>query len=106
MRRTHGDAPAVITTVPMNKDDEFDKRKKRYAIMMATRALFVLLAACLYRVSVPLAVGFGIAGLVLPWCAVILANDRPPKRKQAKLGTITHTPERGLPSGSHPTVDG
>lgn len=106
MRRTRGDAPAVITTVPMNKDDEYDRRKKRYAIMMATRAVCVLLTALLYRVSVPLAVGFAIAGLVLPWCAVIIANDRPPKKKHAELGNISHAPERGLPSGSHPTVDG
>jgi hypothetical protein len=97
----------VITTVPEYSADGYDRRKKRYAIMMATRALCVILAASFARVSVPLALTFGVAGLVLPWCAVIIANDRPVKKKSAATGSVTRSYERGLPSGRDDrTVDG
>ena len=48
--------------------------------MMSMRALCVIAAALTYRVSWILAVALVIGGAVLPWCAVILANDRPPKK--------------------------
>jgi Flp pilus assembly protein TadB len=103
MRRTHDDQPALITTAPRGADDEYDKRRKKYAIMMATRALCVILAAVAYEISLYLALVFVVAGVVLPWCAVLIANDRPPKRRQVELGHIAIPTERALPSG---TVDG
>jgi hypothetical protein len=107
MRRTHPDSPTVITTIPEQDADGYDRRKKRYAIMMATRAVCVILAASFARVSVPLAITFGIAGLILPWCAVIIANDRPAKKKHVPMGSVTRAYERGLPSGRDDrTVDG
>ena len=77
MRRSHDDQPALITTAPESSDDEYDRRRKKYAIMMALRAVCVIAAACTYRVSIVLALAFVVAGLVLPWCAVLIANDRP-----------------------------
>jgi len=107
MRRAQGDQPAVITTVPVSADDEFDHRRKKYAIMMATRAICVILAASFCRISLALALVFAIAGLVLPWCAVIIANDRPAKKRQASMGRVAHRPERALPPGhDERTVDG
>lgn len=106
VRRERDDEPAVITTVPISADEEYDHRKKKYAIMMAIRGIAVILAASLYHVSVGLAIGFAVAGVVLPWCAVLIANDRPAKKKQADLGHVTRTPERALPSGTDRIVDG
>jgi Flp pilus assembly protein TadB len=106
MRRGHGDQATVITTVPASTDAEFEWRRKKYAIMMALRAVCVLLAACFARVSLVLALVFAIAGLVLPWCAVIIANDRTAKKRRARLGSVRHAPERGLPSGDDRIVDG
>jgi len=96
MRRTHHDRPALITTAPESPDDEFDRRRKRYAIMMAIRAACVLAAALTYRFSIILALLCLAGGAVIPWCAVILANDRPPKRKVQRPGRIEN-PERQLP---------
>jgi Flp pilus assembly protein TadB len=105
VRRSEDDhAAALITTAPQNSGDEFDKRKKKYAIMMATRALCVLLAATTYRVSLTLAMVFVIAGAVLPWCAVLIANDRPPKRRHAELGYVSVPVERALPAGTDERV--
>jgi hypothetical protein len=104
MRRSSADQPAVITTVPISNNDEYDKRKKKYAIMMATRAVCIVLAASFYRVSVAAAVVFAIAGLILPWCAVIIANDGPAKKKHADLGHVARSAERALPPGTDDRV--
>ena len=94
----------MITTAPQASGDEFERRKKKYAIMMATRALCVILAASTYHLSMYLALGFAIAGVILPWCAVLIANDRPPKRRQAQLGHVSVPAERALPSGTDERV--
>jgi Flp pilus assembly protein TadB len=104
VRRSQVDQPALITSAPQNSDDEFDHRKKKYAIMMATRAVCVIAAASTYRVSIILALAFVVAGAVLPWCAVLIANDRPPKRRRAALGHVSVPAERGLPRGSDERV--
>ena len=75
--------------------------------MMALRAVCVLLAALTYRESIALAVALLVGGAVLPWCAVLIANNRPPKRRRAKLGHVSLPPDRALPSGHDDrTVDG
>lgn len=104
MRRLHDDQPALITSAPKSSEDEFDRRKKRYAIMMATRALCVVVAASTYRFSMILALTFVVAGAILPWCAVLIANDRPPKRHQARLGHVAVPHERSLPAGTDERV--
>ena len=104
MRRVDDNHPALITSAPERSGDEFERRRKKYAIMMALRAIFVVAAATTYRVSMALALAFIIAGAVLPWCAVLIANDRPAKRRQAKLGHVAVPNERALPPGADERV--
>jgi hypothetical protein len=104
VRRAHTDQPPLITSAPESSGDEYDQRRKKYAIMMATRALCVLLAASTYHLSFALAIGFAIAGVILPWCAVLIANDRPPKRRRAPLGYVAPPTDRALPRGSDDRV--
>lgn len=98
MRGVHPHRPALITTAPESPDDEYDRRRKRYAIMMALRGACVLAAALTYRVSIVLALLCLVAGAVLPWCAVLIANDRPPKRRVKVFGDVANH-ERQLPPG-------
>jgi hypothetical protein len=76
----HTERPALITEAPVSIDDEFAFRRKRYLIMMIIRALCVIGAASTFRFSGWLATAFVVGGLVLPWTAVVMANDRLPKR--------------------------
>ena len=94
----------MITTAPQASGDEFDQRKKKYAIMMGTRALCVILAASTYHLSLFVSLAFAVAGVVLPWCAVLIANDRPPKRRGVPLGHVTVPTERALPAGTDERV--
>ncbi len=108
MRRSHAEEPVLITTARESADDEYDRRRRKYAIMMSLRAVCVIAAASTYRVSVLLALAFVVGGMVLPWCAVIIANDRPAKKRARRLG-YRHDlrPERALPSGRDDrTLDG
>lgn len=75
--------PVVITDAPRSPDDELRSRQIRYLIMMSIRAVCLILAAILVSLRVPLLpvwlVLCVIAMVLLPWLAVILANDGPPK---------------------------
>jgi hypothetical protein len=75
------DQPILITEAPVNTDDEFDRRRKRYLVMMTIRAACIVGAATTFRLSGWLAAAFVVAALVLPWSAVLIANDRPPKQE-------------------------
>lgn len=79
--RHHTDRPILITEAPLNADDEFDRRRKRYLVMMALRAICIVGAASTFSISGWIAAGFVAASLVLPWSAVLIANDRPPKQE-------------------------
>lgn len=108
MRRSRHDEAPLITTAPESSDDEYDRRRKKYAIMMTLRAICVLAAACTYRVSILLALAFIVGGIVLPWCAVIIANDGPAKKR---VPAPNYRPgignERALSAGDDGrTVDG
>jgi hypothetical protein len=107
MRRSHSDQPALITTAPESNDDEFDRRRKRYAIIMSVRALCVLAAALTYHVSPVIALLCILSAIPLPWCAVLIANDGPVKKRRKQVTYGGGSAERALPPGSDDrTVDG
>lgn len=81
MRRT----PILITDAKISQEEELRRRERRYIIMMLCRAACIILAAVLVMVKAPLLIVWlplcGLGMVLLPWLAVILANDRPPKDK-------------------------
>ena len=87
----------LITDAPVNPDDELDRRRRRYGIMMALRTMCVIGAALVYHVSLWLALAFIVGGAVLPWSAVILANDRPPRNRGRLLHPVGRS-DRELPA--------
>jgi len=109
MRRTRADRvvePHLITSAPERGDLEFDRRRRHYLEMMALRVVCVVCAALTYRWSVWVALLFILGGAVLPWCAVIIANDRPAKKRARPPDAAQYTPERALPGGPGSTIDG
>jgi hypothetical protein len=69
----------LITEARTSGDDAFDRRRRRYLLMMTLRGVCIISAALTVGISGWLAAGFVAAALVLPWAAVLVANDRPPK---------------------------
>jgi hypothetical protein len=95
--------PVLITAAPVSQAEQFAARRRRYSLLMAMRIPCLVLAGVL-------ALGFGwtiaaavlvIASVPLPWVAVLVANDGPPRkaekvaRYRADVRPVTATPVRG-----------
>jgi Protein of unknown function (DUF3099) len=87
----------VITDAERSQDDQLRAREIRYVIMMGLRLVCVIVAGVLVGLRVPLLplwLTLCVAGAVLlPWLAVILANDRPPKDQHRLMHRLRRTEE-------------
>lgn len=93
----------VITEAEPSYDEQLKARRKRYLIMMSMRVPCLIAATLLYQTPW-LAILVIAISIPLPWMAVLIANDRPPrKRKKFVPGTINY--ERALAPGSREIVD-
>jgi hypothetical protein len=78
-RTHHHDGPVLITEAEPSLEEQHRARKRKYSIMMGLRVVFLILAASFYQVTWLMAICAACA-VALPWMAVLIANDRPPKR--------------------------
>ena len=76
--------PILITQAAISYDEEFAARKKRYSLIMACRIPCLVLAGVAgIGFDLPwLAVALIVLSVPLPWVAVLIANDRPPKKAE------------------------
>lgn len=74
-------APVLITGAEPSYADQFALRRRKYAIIMAARIPCLLLAGVFYQ-TWWLALGFIVLSVPLPWIAVLIANDRPPRKAE------------------------
>lgn len=72
--------------------------------MMGIRILCVIAAVIVAQFSLWLALAFMVGGAVLPWCAVLIANDRPPQRSTAFVRYRPPTADAIAPALSSPTA--
>ena len=103
--RSRRPEPLLITEAQPSLAEQHAARKKRYAITMAVRGVCVILAAVFYHVIWLMAL-FAVLGTVLPWVAVVMANDGPPQ-KRVSVPRPTPSADRML-EGPAPTriIDG
>jgi hypothetical protein len=105
--------PILITDADRSQAEQLHSRQVRYVLMMSVRGVCLLVAAILVGAKAPLLwlwLPLCLLGMVLiPWLAVILANDRPPKdqhRFRHKPPEAEETPRQALPSTPPPrTID-
>ena len=90
--------PVLITDAARSQSDQLRSRQIRYVTMMSVRAGCLILGAILISLEPPLLPLWLIlcaAGMVfLPWAAVLIANDRPPKSKANPPAKPTVSPQR------------
>ena len=104
--RDHHLEPALITEAEPSLSEQHDARKKRYLYTMAFRGISLVLAAAFYQ-TVWLMVIFAFFGTVLPWIAVVMANDRPPKKRAPVNRYVAPRPDRILEAGPpHRIIEG
>ncbi|MGW5561587.1 DUF3099 domain-containing protein [Micromonospora sp. NPDC003944] len=109
--------PILITDASRSQDDQLNSRQRRYVLMMGIRVLCLILGAILVGAKAPLLWLWlplcGLGMLLIPWLAVLLANDRPPK-DQHRLANRFHprhqddTPPMSLTAEERPhkVIDG
>jgi hypothetical protein len=77
--------PVLITDAARSQDEQFRSRQIRYVTMMGLRAACLIVGAILISAHPPLlSVWLVICALgmvILPWAAVLIANDRPARSK-------------------------
>jgi sterol desaturase/sphingolipid hydroxylase (fatty acid hydroxylase superfamily) len=106
--RRPGERPVLITNAARSQAEQLRSRERRYVAMMLIRAVCVIVFAVLVGTRPPLLwlwlVLTGVAAVVIPWLAVILANDGPPKDKHrlAHHRQKTEPPQQSLPAQAQP----
>ena len=73
--------PVLITDAARSYEEELKVRKRRYAVMMGMRLPCMVLAAVFYQTPW-LAVTLLVISIPLPWMAVLIANDRLPRKSE------------------------
>lgn len=116
-QRSGAPDPVLITDAARSYEEELATRKRRYALMMSMRLPCMVLAVVFYQTPW-LAVSLLVLSIPLPWMAVLIANDRLPRKREevnryrsdrnaleAKPHLVIGTSDGPARSGS-PVVDG
>jgi hypothetical protein len=95
--------PVLITDADFSYEEALKVRKQRYKIMMGMRIPLMVLAAVFYQIPW-LAVSLLVLSIPLPWIAVLIANDRLPRKAE---DTNRYRPDRSqLERKEHPVIEG
>ncbi len=98
-----GTDPVLITDAALSHEEELAIRQRRYKIMMVMRIPLMVLAAAFYQIPW-LAVSLLVLSIPLPWVAVLIANDRLPRKAEK---TSRYRPDRRqIEQREHPVIDG
>ena len=111
MRFRRASTATVITEAQESPQAQLRRRQRTYIAMMSLRAVCLLGATLVVGLEVPHAlawVGVFIVGMVLlPWMAVLIANDRPPRKASRFTSKLRRDgpPENALPSTGSTIVE-
>lgn len=103
--------PILITDAAPSQDDQLTSRQRRYVLMMGIRVACLIVGAVLVGAQAPLLWLWlplcGLGMVLIPWLAVLLANDRPPKEKYRLVNRFQRrgrdeTPPRSLTAEERP----
>ena len=76
--------PVLITQAAPAYEDQHRQRVRKYLTLMSFRIPALILAALAYGVweNGLISLAIIVASIPLPWMAVLIANDRPPRRAE------------------------
>jgi hypothetical protein len=99
--------PVLITRAAPAYEEEHRARVRKYLTIMSFRVPALLLAAGAYGLwhNGLISLAILIASVPLPWIAVLIANDRPPRRSEEprRYDAARRTPL--LPTADRPALD-
>src|SRR3954471_19623882 len=76
--------PVLITAAALPYEDEHRQRVRKYLTLMTIRIPALILAAVAYGIwhNGLISLAIVAVSVPLPWMAVLIANDRPPRRAE------------------------
>jgi hypothetical protein len=95
--------PVLITDAQLSYEEALAVRKSRYKVMMLMRIPLMVLAAAFYTIPW-LAVTLLVLSIPLPWVAVLIANDRLPRKAEEVNRYRSERPQ--LEAREHPVIEG
>ncbi|GAA2862959.1 hypothetical protein Acy02nite_53030 [Actinoplanes cyaneus] len=100
----------VITDAARSPGDQLHSREIRYVTMMGARVACLIVGGVLVSLDVPLLpiwLTLCVAGMVLlPWMAVLIANDRAPKTKAERAADAAAREHRQNALADTPVASG
>ncbi|AWK73036.1 MULTISPECIES: DUF3099 domain-containing protein [Rhodococcus] len=99
--------PVLITEAARSIEDQHRARVRKYLIIMSFRFPALIFSAAAYGIWGNAWISMAIIGLSipLPWIAVLIANDRPPRTKD-EPSRYDHRDTTALPAPPHRTIEG
>ncbi len=99
---THDHRPVLITEAAPSYEEELAARKRKYLTVMLLRLPCMIAAGFLHE-TWWLALGVMLISVPLPWIAVLIANDRPPRR--TKEVNRFQQSARAIEATAHPVIE-
>jgi Protein of unknown function (DUF3099) len=100
-----GAQPVLITEAAPSYEEQHAARRRKYAIMMFMRVPLLVGAVFAYQIWW-LALTLILLSIPLPWAAVLIANDRPPRKSEQVNRYRAEQATRQLEDKEHPVIDG
>ncbi|SFE05924.1 Protein of unknown function [Actinopolyspora alba] len=99
------DTPVLITEAEPSYDDQQAARRKKYALMMSLRIPCLVAAVMVYPIWWLSLIIIAVS-IPLPWIAVLVANDRPPRKTEHVNRYHRDSRKRELEDAEHRVIDG
>ncbi|MFZ2178497.1 MAG: DUF3099 domain-containing protein [Rhodococcus sp. (in: high G+C Gram-positive bacteria)] len=103
------DKPVLITEAAQSIEEQHRARVRKYLIIMSFRFPALIFSAAAYGIwgNALISVAIIAGSIPLPWIAVLIANDRPPRTKdEPSRYTPRVSDSPALPAPPHRTIDG
>ncbi|MGH3794406.1 MAG: DUF3099 domain-containing protein [Pseudonocardiaceae bacterium] len=103
--RTGSGLPVLITAAEPSYAEQYATRRRKYALLMSARIPCLIAAGLCYHIWW-LALTFLLLSVPLPWMAVLIANDRAPRKAERINRFRRDLRGRELESRDHTIIDG
>ena len=100
--------PVLITQAAPAYEDQHRQRVRKYLTLMSFRIPALILAAVAYSVwhNGLISLAIIVASIPLPWMAVLIANDRPPRRAEEPRRYDSRRRIPLFPTAKRPAIGG
>ena len=100
--------PILITRAAPAYEEQHRARVRKYLTLMSFRVPALILAALAYSVweNGLISLGILVLSIPLPWIAVLIANDRPPRRAEEPRRYESKRRIPLFPTAERPAIEG